>query len=417
MIKSFKKRRTLKLMKGGRFLGKGSYGCVVSPALSCNISINSKKSTKKLTKYSKIQASNNKTVSKIILSPDNNIRDEITISNKLKSIDPHQKYFITISEYCKIKTIPQDRSNITRVKYLDDNSGYYHKLDKKDLDKKYCPVDLAMKPINLVMPHGGYNLEEIAEVINNYGLYGKSIKSDKHKSLDMISKTKLLIGQMLFKNLKECIRNLLQGLFKMHRNRIVNRDIKEENIILNYNENTKKIHIRYIDYGLSELLTSEFCKDDNNIDLKGTFELIAPEIFIVYQIYNNKQYVRNDNYIMGKINSDIKDYVKKQLKSLHIDTSELYNIVPQLYSKIKSEFNNKTLMNKYFGTNEHLNGYLQKNDVYTLGITLYEFLDAYTNEIDIRKDLRLYDLLKKMINIHPDNRYNTLQCLNHPYFK
>jgi serine/threonine protein kinase len=233
----------------------------------------------------------------------------------------------------------------------------------------------------------------------------------------MISKTKLLIGQMLFKNLKECIRNLLQGLFKMHRNRIVNRDIKEENIILNYNENTKKIHIRYIDYGLSELLTSEFCKDDNNIDLKGTFELIAPEIFIVYQIYNNKQYVRNDNYIMGKINSDIKDYVKKQLKSLHIDTSELYNIVPQLYSKIKSEFNNKTLMNKYFGTNEHLNGYLQKNDVYTLGITLYEFLDAYTNEIDIRKDLRLYDLLKKMINIHPDNRYNTLQCLNHPYFK
>jgi serine/threonine protein kinase len=409
-------------MKGGKFLGKGSYGCVVTPALSCKISKSKSKNSKYTRKSIGTQINNNtnntrKTVSKIVLSPDNDIKDEIYISNKLKSIDPHQKYFVTINEYCKIKNIPQDRSNITRVKYLDDDSGYYHKLEKKDLDKKYCPVDLSTKPINLVMPHGGYDLIEIADAINHYGFSDKFIKSDKHKSLDMTSKTKLLIGQMLFKNLKECIKNLLRGLLKMHQHRIVNRDIKEENIICNYNENTKHVIIRYIDYGLSEILTPKFCSNEQNIGLKGTYDLIAPEIFIVYQIYNNKKHLLNDDYIMGKINNDIKKYVKKQLKSLHIDTSELYNIIPQLYSKIKSEVNNKILLTKYFGIDEHLNGYLQKSDVYSLGLTLYEFLDEYTNIIDIKKDLRLYNLLKNMINLDPETRFNALQCLNHPYFK
>ena len=45
MKKSLKKRRTSKIMKGGRFLGEGSYGCVISPALSCKVS------TKKNSRY------------------------------------------------------------------------------------------------------------------------------------------------------------------------------------------------------------------------------------------------------------------------------------------------------------------------------------------------------------------------------
>ena len=220
---------------------------------------------------------------------------------------------------------------------------------------------------------------------------------------------------MLFKNLKECIKNLLKGLLKMHQNRMVNRDIKEENIILNYDENIKKVNIRYIDYGLSEYLTPEYCKDDSNIDLRGTFELIAPEIFIIYYIKNYHKY--DDNYIMIKINKNIQTYVKKQLKDLKINTTELYTVIPQLYAKIKKEFSNKTLLNNYFGIDNNLNGYLQKSDVYSLGITLYEFLDSYTNIINIKNDLRLHDLLKNMIALNPDNRYNALQCLNHPYFK
>lgn len=408
MKKSFKKRRTNKIMKGGKFLGEGSYGCVISPALSCKIS-----SINKPNRNTKKRGNNNKTVSKIIATPDNQvndeIKDEIVISNKLKSIDPQQKYFITINEHCKIKNIPRDRSNVVSVKYLNDSSSYYHKIEQKKLDKKYCPIDLSMQPLNLVMPYGGYDLVEIANIINRYGI------SKKLSNIDTQAKNKLMIGRMLFNNLKSCIKNLLTGLFKMHQNRIVNRDIKEENIITNYNQNTKQVNIRYIDYGLSEILTPEYCTHESNIDLRGTYELLSPEIFIIYNV--KKYYRYDDNYIMSKINIDIQNYVKKQLKGLKINTTELKTVIPQLYDKIKKEFSNKTLLNNYFGVNDIFNGYLQKGDVYSLGITLYEFLYSYTDVINIKKDLRLYDLLQKMIDINPNNRYNVLQCLHHPYFK
>jgi serine/threonine protein kinase len=117
------------------------------------------------------------------------------------------------------------------------------------------------------------------------------------------------------------------------------------------------------------------------------------------------------------VTKNIQTYVKKQLKELKINTTELYTVIPQLYAKIKKEFSNKTLLNNYFGIDNNLNGYLQKSDVYSLGITLYEFLDSYTNIINIKNNLRLHDLLKRMLELNPENRYNALQCLNHPYFK
>jgi len=425
------------ILKGGKYLGEGSYGCVITPSLTCKKSgktfgKSSRKSTTKqthtqtharklgnLNSISNSNSNSNKTVSKIVLSPDNSIKDEISISNKLKSIDPQQKYFITINEYCQIKNVPIDRSNIAKVKYLNNSGDSYQKLEKKILDKKYCPIDLSVKPINLIMPNGGYDLMEIANVINHYGLYKskktKSKDKSKDKEIDNSTRHKIKTTQMLFDNLKECIKNLLQGLLKMHQHRIVNRDIKEENIMANYNEEKKRIEIRFIDYGLSEILTPEYCKHYSNIILQGTYVLIAPEIFIIYYINKYSRY--NDEYIMDKINKDISAYVKKMLRDLKIDTSEVNNIVRKLFDEIKTLFDNRKILDKYFGVSENLNGYLQKNDVYSLGMTIYEFLDLYTNVIDIKKNLRLYDLLKNMINLDPNARYNTLQCLQHPYFK
>ena len=410
-------------LKGGKYLGEGSFGCVITPSLSCK---NSSKTLKKI--YGKTRtrihtrsrntskSANNKSVSKIVLSPDNSIREEISISNKLKKIDPQQKYFITINEYCKVKNVPKDRSNIAKVRYLDDSGDSYQKLEKKTLDKKYCPIDLSEQPINLVMPNGGYDLIEIADTINKYGLRnGLRNNIIKNKLVDNSTNHKIKTTQMLFSNIKECIKNLLQGLLKMHQNRIVNRDIKEENIMANYNEETKRVNLRFIDYGLSEDLTPEYCKHYSNITIQGTYILIAPEIFIIY--YLNKYSRYNDEYIMNNINKDISSYVKKMLRDLKIDTSEVNQIIKKLFSEIKTMFANRQILDKYFGITDHLNGYLQKNDVYSLGITLYEFLESYTNVIDIKKNLRLYDLLKNMIKLDPNERFNALQCLQHPYFK
>lgn len=404
--KSRKASKSGMIMKGGKFLGEGSFGCVISPALSC---ITNRKSSDK---YRRTLKSNNqnKTVSKIVLSPDNSVKDEIDIALKLKKLDPHQKHFITLNDYCKLKQVPADRSNIARVRYTDNSGTYFQKLEKKPLDKKYCPVDLSMQPINLIMPYGGYDLIEIAEIIEKYGL-----DKNKGQSLDDNKKHKLTTARMFFSNLQSCIKNLLLGLLKMHRNRIVNRDIKEENIMANYDETTSEVLVRFIDYGLSEYLTPEHCSHYSNINTNGTYVLIAPEIFITYNI--NKYNGNSDEYIMNKINISIQTYVKRMLRDLKLDTLELSTIVKTLYTEIKQMFKERTILPKYYGTpSDPLNGYLQKNDVYSLGITLYEFLVIFTDVIKIKDNLLLSDLLKNMIQLNPEKRFNVLQCLNHPYF-
>jgi serine/threonine protein kinase len=37
--------------------------------------------------------------------------------------------------------------------------------------------------------------------------------------------------------------------------------------------------------------------------------------------------------------------------------------------------------------------------------------------IDFKSNIKLYNLLKNMINPNPDERYNVIQCLKDPYFK
>jgi len=98
--------------------------------------------------------------------------------------------------------------------------------------------------------------------------------------------------------------------------------------------------------------------------------------------------------------------------------------------KINKDINDiKNFLQTYFGTpNNKYNGYLQKNDIYALGISIYEFIILYNyiilnnlnthkiKTINIDNEPYLLDLLRKMI--YPDSllRLNVNECINHPYF-
>ena len=214
-IHDINKKHTL---KGGRFIASGSFGCVVSPALPC------KKTKKALNNINNKYNLNHKTnklhqtpqsVSKIIISPDKEADDELSISNKLRKIDPKTKYFITIEDACYIKDLPDNRSDAIKVHYNDyneynDTGTYtgtdtdYIILDKtKPRDKEYCKVDIRLKPINFILPYGGYDLFDILR--------------SKSKEPNLAITRKLLIKQF-----KYCFKNLLYGIFKMQEHRIVN---------------------------------------------------------------------------------------------------------------------------------------------------------------------------------------------------
>ena len=406
MKKYTKKRRNTRILKGGKYLGQGSYGCVITPEIECSYSPEiSKSKTRK--RNNSIKSHKDNKVSKLILLPDDNMMNELDISKLLKKIDPTQKYFITFTDYCKVKTIPKDRNNIVSVKYLNNNGESFRELEKKKLAKKFCPVDISKKPINLIMPFAGYNVFDIASFAY-YKNKGEISRKDNNEWDDKVRTITLLK-----ENFKYCFKNLVLGVFKMHQQRIVARDIKTDNMTVKIDDNGK-IQLRHIDFGLSEHLTPDYVKSKRNIVYAGTREYMPPEIFITYNYYD---YINNDDStIFKKIMKDINKSVVVVCKDNNIDTGNLKDVVANYFEIVKSAFADGTILDKYFGINQHLNGYLQKGDVYGLGMSIYEFIKI-TKIINLNENRLLNNLLLKMIEFDCNKRFNILQCLQHPYFK
>ena len=394
-----KNKHKSKTLHGGVFLGEGSYGCVVKPSLPCADNIHSTK-----THIHKIL---NNSVSKILIDPSESDKDEIFISNKLKDLDPHQKQFITFESACRIKKIPNERSNTISVEYNDDTLVNYDILDDKKYDKKHCPIDFSLKPINLIMPFGGYDLLHIS-----HNAFNK--KNFAHFKI-----TK----QMLVKNLQLCFKNLFVGILKMHNNRIVNRDIKPENVLANYDETKKRLDLRFIDFGLSTIIPSNYKKRDYII-YKGTESFISPELIISYYILNGESYEDTMKNINKYIKNNLSSFKKHELIEKYKVLDNFNSDIKSLYIKIKIDIENNTFYDNYFGIDSSanygkFNGYLQKGDIYALGITICDFLKTYNkhNKPGIKHDKQLHELLINMIQPLPDRRFNIIQCLHHAYFK
>jgi len=399
------------LMKGGNFLGQGSFGCVISPALQCN------RKSKKYSQSHKGYSIPRDDVSKIISRTDDDKQDtvdnEIEVSNKLKHIDPNQKYFLYIKENCKIRDVPKDRSNVASVRFLDDESLEIQVLDKKKLDKYHCEVDLKLEPRNLILSNGGKELGDVLHI--NAKLHSSSKTKYKSDYSDEIEMTKLF-----YKKFKHHAQSLLQGLYKLHKNNIVQRDIKIENLMIDWTSKTQdNVIVRYIDFGLSEILTPQYVSSKYNIHAQGTPELIPLDITITSQIKNYYRY--DKEYILSKVLRELEKSVRKTFIDLHLDTSIIKPKTHELVERIYKYFTNGTILTKYFGNpNDKFNGYVHKSDVYALGITFYEILHKYCHDhsscSDLKNNTKLTHLIKNMIELDPEKRYNVIQCLQHPYF-
>lgn len=381
---TLKNDNKMQIQIGGKFIGKGGFGCVVAPALQCS----------KKDKYT------NMMVSKILHTNDTNYSNEKNLSQILQKIDPANKYYLTFEKYCYINHIPDNRKDVINVHYLNDEMTKWEVVEgQHEKDKNVCTIDLSLKPINLIMHYGGYSLIDIGVVSTK------------------LQGTKAKMHQLFIDNLAENIKHLVLGIVKMHFNRIVNRDIKLRNIMMNYNKETKQTKLQYIDFGLSNLLTINFCNDYSNIRTVGTPNYIAPELYIASVIKRYRE--RSSKYQLQIIIRDLDANFKYTI--MRINERELlgnYNEnVVSLYHKIKDLYESNKILPVYFGTeNNKFNGYLQKADVYALGISIFIMLYVYS-DFDVRSNADLYDLLIHMITMDPDKRYNAVQCLSHSFLQ
>lgn len=397
-------------LNGGKYIDKGAFGCVITPALPCS-------------SISKQDPDLSKSVSKIFKkSEDDTLTNEIKISKILQQIDPAHIYFVFLSKFCYINKIPNDRTDIVSGEYNETltkftNDKYYNSIK---LDKSYCEVDLNMKPVNFIIPYAGISLGTIMKYRHYIKDYNEP-NSNTRTSLN-IKKT---MHTMFINNLKIYFKHLLIGLSKLHSHRVVNRDIKQKNIIIQYIQNNNAemkdtMYVRYIDFGLSMSLTSNLCSDINNITLEGTYSKMPPELFICSVLKKYRDH--SQSYQVKKIANYINTNVKKMFTDIAETNilNELDSNVISLHKKIESLFDTNNILFAYFGSDaKKYNGYLQKTDIYALGLTIFETLYIYS-KINIKTDTQyklLYDLLLNMISIEPDKRFNVIQCISHAYFQ
>lgn len=385
--------------KGGRYLSRGSYGCVIKPAIPCSNT---------LKKFKNIDY--NKYVSKILSKSDNELNNEIYISSILTNIDKTKKYFVLIIDNCEFTEIPKTRTNLAKATIYGkkkDEFIFTNNRTKNQIDKDFCPVDFSLKPLNIIMPFAGYDLAGLVS-------FPRTFKQNKSKR-----NTLQIMNNLFIKNLKKYIKHLILGLITLHNNRVVHRDIKQKNILVGLDSSLKNIYIRYADFGLSEFLSADLVRHISNIRYRGTEAYISPEIFASY-ILSNK--LDNLDFAKSKYIEMVNNAIYKLYDEKHLNYPQGIDYYLQtrdnIYNYVVKLFKNNTILPNYFGSdNNKFNGFLQKGDVYGLGACIFETLKEHKENIDSTYKIPdlLKDLLLNMLKPDPRDRYNAVQCLNHPY--
>lgn len=383
---------------GGKKLGEGSFGCVVTPPLNCNKK-NSVNKNSDSTKY----------VSKLISIKDkydyDDIKQELYMNKLLYKIDPDNEYFTTIIDGCILKQTNNNRKDIKFV-------------NKKKSEKKSnkCVLLKKKKNMNLIMRNAGLNLDDIIIYKNKY-----------------IDEKKLLK-----KHYVDIFYHLLIGLEKIHDADLTHHDIKPDNFAVNIKNEIPKV--TYLDFGIMEENSSYL--NNNNLNnystsVYGTPGYIAPDMYVLTSIvYYLSKYSINELLnprIMKKITNNILreiiqneihyhytfnlnlvtlEYPKATIKKTFLKNNNYYlinkNTIDKIYQFIIVNIKNNKL-NKLFAKK---NGLSHKYDIYALGVTFFNI----SKNLNINnKDLS--DLLRSMIEPLPYKRYDIEDCLNHPFFK
>jgi len=228
-----KKSVPRKTMKGGAVLGKGRDGCVISPPIICNASIN------RIGKVSKIFD-----LSRVSRQEELQFREEYEIGKVLRQYDPETRYFLPGIELCYVKD-PRDIDSKTTLK-----------------DLKDCGIDLRDRGFNLMsiaMPRG-QNFKEVVQ------------------SLDELDMLKCLGYTLVIA--KHCVYNI-GTLFA---------DIKGKNTVFTKYKG-KYIHPVLIDFSSDYVVTSktDFLGFMNKFGASAKYSVLPLEIFVYNYFLNYKR--------------------------------------------------------------------------------------------------------------------------------
>lgn len=336
------------------FIGKGSYGCIFRPSISCDGNIGGEK-----------------TVSKFFLDKKDYL-NELKLQEVIDKIDIENKFTVKKISNCKVKISQELKKEI------------------KNFDKCY---NLSNDIYQITFEFGGYDL---------YRLF--KYNRDKIKDVDL----------SLFKSFL----TVFEGLSILDRNQLLHFDIRSDNILFDPEKMKFVIIdfglMKSRNNVFSNSLFSSF-HENPHLNYPNEFVLFY---FIVNNREINKFKLNSYSYIefnQNKINAlktldkkfDL--YVKKFneiFDYLINDINTNLNETLKIFKKLKYDFMDVSINRK---TSLICGDIKSKIDVYMLGIVLldllfYIFIFISSNTTIFTIPLSLFDLIKKMISLNPCDR-------------
>lgn len=353
------------MMKGGRFLGEGTYGCSLDPAPKC---VGVETFVVSPPKEKKSRQATNATVGKIFTN-EKYLNEEWDVAKDVAHIDPDQKYFIYPVSRCTTNAASVHKA---------ESQGYCNNVATKYPSKTSRGLLHMAK-----LPNGG-------------------------DPLDAYVKKKKVSPEELLKSMIP----VLKGIQKLSRNNIVHHDLKFDNILFNSLTN----ECRIIDFGLKVAADNALDIQKNKF-LFSNYWLHPTEYKIYVTMYKRKWAPIDDSEIRMTMARHLSVY------KLRFSTNDPYHLsdvmlngrifaycdYEKAYIQYMKQLSKQKTSEKMI---DYLSRYPEKIDVYSLGISLV-YLSMYldysnTTEINLHK---FYALLRSMI--HPDPRYRATsgKCL------
>lgn len=399
-------KKHIQNQKGGKYMGSGTFGCVVAPNIKCSnkaifkgVSNENKDLISKLSTYKYYDSDNLETV-----------YDEIEIGKKIFKLDKECRYLCPIIHHCRIKDLNDvnTRDDI-KMKNIDDMNEIDLEYKKEGYEKK-CLFNINEEyiAINLISFNAGMDLHDFLK-----GAFDKEM---------LVFKT----------HFKVIIKDLLTGLKILHHNNITHKDIKLNNICITFKNNLPLV--KYIDFGLSEDI-NELEHTLSNVINSGTPAYMAPDFIMLIEmkknnfkklVLNKKNHINIINKLYNSIKSNLSTFTNKGLNksflkgnldtpqiNYYINEKDINNYfinkkeITELFIFLLNIYKNDELLNYYF---RPINGMNNKFDIFSLGLILFELKKK--NNI---KDILLVNLLKNMLEINSINRFSIDDCLSHIY--
>ena len=121
----------IKTQKGGKYLGSGTFGCVISPNIKCqnkaqykNVGIEDKNLISKLSTYKYYDSENLETV-----------YDEINIGKRVYKIDRDGIYLCPIIHHCRVKLEDVETRTDLKTKNIENMDEVDLEYKKKDMKR------------------------------------------------------------------------------------------------------------------------------------------------------------------------------------------------------------------------------------------------------------------------------------------